>query len=106
LPIALPSGKPNTKPAIERAVALLSLNRTKGMEFIRRAYRAFWCEGRDISERKVLVDLAGDSMEEVSNDSSRRIAQGWGKPPGARPDKLAYRCSSRLMAIFLSVVCQ
>ena len=37
LPIALPSGKPNTKPAIERAVALLSLNRTKGMEFIRLA---------------------------------------------------------------------
>lgn len=77
LPIALPSGKPNTKPAIERAVALLSLNRTKGMEFIRQAYRAFWCEGRDISERKVLVDLAGDSMEEASNDSSRRIAQEW-----------------------------
>lgn len=77
LPIALPSGKPNTKPAIERAVALLTLNRTKGMEFIRRAYRAFWCEGRDISERKVLVDLAGDYMEEASNDSSRGIAQEW-----------------------------
>jgi len=77
LPIALPPGKPNTRPAIERAIALLSLSRTNGMEFIRQAYRAFWCERRDISEKKVLVDLAGDSMEEASNDSSRRIAQEW-----------------------------
>jgi len=77
LPITLPPGKPNTKPAIERAIALLGLNRTNGMEFIRRTYRAFWCEGRDISDRKVLGDLAGDSMEEASNDSSRRIAQEW-----------------------------
>jgi len=77
LPITLPPGKPNTKPAIERAIALLGLNRANGMEFIRRTYRAFWCEGRDISDRKVLGDLAGDSMEEASNDSSRRIAQEW-----------------------------
>src|SRR5262245_45744306 len=54
LPITLPPGKPNTKPAIERAIALLGLNRTNGMEFIRRTYRAFWCEGQDISDRKVL----------------------------------------------------
>ena len=77
LPIALPPGKPNTRPAIERAIALLSLNRTSGMEFIRQAYRAFWCAGRDISDRKVLMDLTGDSAEEASNDSSRHIAQEW-----------------------------
>ena len=77
LAIALPPGKPNTRPAIERAIALLSLNPISGMEFIRQAYRAFWCEGRDISDRKVLMDLTGDSVEEESNDSSRRIAQEW-----------------------------
>lgn len=77
LPIALPPGKPNTRPAIERAIALLSLNRTSGMEFIRQAYRAFWCAGRDISDRKVLMALTGDSVEEASHDSSRRIALEW-----------------------------
>ena len=77
LPIALPPGKPNTRPAIERAIALLSLNRTNGMEFIRQAYQALWRAGRDISDRKVLMDLTGDAVEEESNDSSRRMAQEW-----------------------------
>jgi predicted DsbA family dithiol-disulfide isomerase len=47
LPIALPPGKPNTLPAIERAVGLLRADRTQGMAFVRKVYRAFWREGQD-----------------------------------------------------------
>ena len=50
LPIALPPGKPNTKLAIEQAVALLRRDPSHMMAFVRETYRAFWCEGRDISD--------------------------------------------------------
>jgi len=94
LPIALPPGKPNTRPAIERAIALLSLNRTSGMGFIRQAYRAFWCAGRDISDRKVLMALTEDSVEEASNHSSRRIALEWETVWHA--DRTSWRAIDRL----------
>jgi predicted DsbA family dithiol-disulfide isomerase len=77
LPIALPPGKPNTRLAIERATGLLMQDRTRGMEFVRQAYRAFWCEGRDISDPQVLRDLSEESVEEGATDHIRRIAQGW-----------------------------
>ncbi len=77
LPIALPPGKPNTRLAIERATGLLIRDRTRGMEFVRQAYRAFWCEGRDISDPQVLRDLSEESVEEGATDHIRRIAQGW-----------------------------
>jgi len=77
LPIALPPGKPNTKLAIERAAGLLTRDRTGGMEFVRKAYRAFWCEGRDISDPLVMRDLSKESAEKGVTDNIRRIAQGW-----------------------------
>lgn len=77
LPIALPSGKPNTRLAIERATGLLIRDRTRGMEFVRQAYRAFWCEGRDISDPQVLRDLSEECVEEGATDRIRRIAQEW-----------------------------
>ncbi|HET7439078.1 MAG TPA: DsbA family protein, partial [Nitrospira sp.] len=77
LPIELPPGKPNTKLAIERAAVLLIRDRTRGMEFVRQAYRAFWCEGRDISDPQVLRELSDGIVEEGMTDNIRRIAQGW-----------------------------
>jgi len=52
-------------------------DRTRGMEFVRQAYRAFWCEGRDISDPQVLRDLSEESVEEGATDHIRRIAQEW-----------------------------
>jgi predicted DsbA family dithiol-disulfide isomerase len=82
LPIALPPGKPNTRPAIEQAVALLRRDPLPMMAFVRETYRAFWCEGRDISDPVVLrqlVEQAGGSPESMStvNDEDRRVAQEW-----------------------------
>ena len=82
LPIVLPPGKPNTRPAIEQAVALLRRDRSHGMTFVRETYRAFWCEGRDISDPAVLRQLAeqgGGSQESMGpiNDESRQVAQEW-----------------------------
>jgi predicted DsbA family dithiol-disulfide isomerase len=82
LPIALPPGKPNTRPAIEQAVALLRRDRSHGMAFVRETYRAFWCEGRDISDPAVLrqlVEQGGGSTESMGtiNDESRQVAQEW-----------------------------
>ncbi|MBI5314714.1 MAG: DsbA family protein [Nitrospirae bacterium] len=82
LPIALPPGKPNTKPAIEQAAALLRRDRAQGMAFVRETYRAFWCEGKDISDPVVLKQLAeqtGASTENVGaiDDESRQIGQAW-----------------------------
>lgn len=77
LPIALPPGKPNTLPAIEYAIALLQKEPRVGMDFIRRAYRAFWCEGRDISDPVVLKELAGEHVVENGNGQSQVLAQKW-----------------------------
>ena len=82
LPIALPPGKPNTRPAIEQAVGLLQRDRAQGMAFVRETYRAFWCEGRDISDPEVLrqlVEQAGGPPESVDtiNNESRQVAQEW-----------------------------
>ena len=82
LPIAIPPGKPNTKPAIEQAMALLQRDRSQGMGFVRETYRAFWCEGRDISDPLVLRQLAeqiGCPQESIGsiNDESRQVAQEW-----------------------------
>ena len=82
LPIALPSGKPNTKPAIEQAVGLLRRDPSHAMAFVRETYRDFWCESKDISDAEVLrqlVEKAGGSAESVGtiNDEDRRVAQEW-----------------------------
>jgi predicted DsbA family dithiol-disulfide isomerase len=82
LPIALPPGKPNTKPAIEQAVAFLRHDPSHAMTFVRETYRAFWCEGKDISDPEVLsrlVEQAGGSPESMDsiNSEDRRVAQEW-----------------------------
>lgn len=77
LPIALPPGKPNTLPAIEQAIALLQKEPRVGMDFVRRTYRAFWCEGRDISDPVVLKELAGEHVVENSDGQSQVLAQKW-----------------------------
>ena len=82
LPIALPPGKPNTRPAIEQAVALSRSDPSHMMNFVRETYRAFWCEGKDISDPEVLrllVEQAGGSPESVGtiNGEDRRVAQEW-----------------------------
>jgi predicted DsbA family dithiol-disulfide isomerase len=82
LPIALPPGKPNTRPAIEQAVALLRRDPSHMMTFVRETYRAFWCEGRDISDPGVLrqlVEQVGGSPESMGaiNGESRQVAQEW-----------------------------
>jgi predicted DsbA family dithiol-disulfide isomerase len=84
LPIALPPGKPNTRPAIEQAVALLRSDPTHMMTFVRETYRAFWCEGQDISDPEVLrllVEQAGGSRESAGaiEHEDRRVAQEWEK---------------------------
>ena len=82
LPIALPPGKPNTKLAIEQAVALLRCDPLHMMAFVRETYRVFWCEGRDISDSEVLrqlVEKVGGSSESVGSidGEDRRVAQEW-----------------------------
>jgi predicted DsbA family dithiol-disulfide isomerase len=82
LPIALPPGKPNTRPAIEQAVAFLRRDPSRMMTFVRETYRAFWCEGRDISDPAVLrqlVEQVGGSPESVgtTNGEDRRVTEEW-----------------------------
>lgn len=82
LSIALPVGKPNTRPAIEQAAALLRRDRWHGMAFVRETYLAFWCGGRDISDPEVLRQLVeqGGGLPEsrgTIDDESRQVAQEW-----------------------------
>jgi predicted DsbA family dithiol-disulfide isomerase len=52
------------------------------MAFVRETYRAFWCEGKDISDPEVLrqlVEQAGGSPESMGTitDGDRQVAQEW-----------------------------
>jgi len=77
LPITLPSGKPNTGPAIELAGHLLSQGGMQGMEFVRRVYHAFWGNGEDISDPIVLSRLSEGLGEDECGVESQRIVQEW-----------------------------
>ena len=77
LVISLPLGKPNTRLAIEWAASLLRQDAGRGMEFVRQAYRAFWCEGLDLSDSLVLQQLAGESAVDGEAEESCRIVQEW-----------------------------
>jgi 2-hydroxychromene-2-carboxylate isomerase len=77
LPVAMPHAKPHTGAAIERAIALLAQDRTKGCEFVREAYRAFWCRGQDLSDRKVLDRLTGQGWDVEQSGEWLDIATAW-----------------------------
>ena len=77
LSIALPPGKPHTGLAIERAIALLIQDRTRGMEFVRAAYRAFWWKGQDLSDPNTLDRITGDCLDVLPNSERLEIATRW-----------------------------
>lgn len=77
LPITLPPGKPNTLPAIVQAVAILEMDSQHGMDFVRRTYRAFWCDGQDISDPLILKQLAGKYFSEDVEGRNEVNAQKW-----------------------------
>ena len=47
------------------------------MEYVRRVYRAFWCNGRDISDQAVLTQLLEGLGEGEADEQSRRMAGEW-----------------------------
>ena len=77
LPIALPLGQPNTRPAIQLAVGLLRADRDRGMNFVRATYRAFWCEGQDISDPSVLSLLCEGFPVHEGDADNQRTAHAW-----------------------------
>jgi predicted DsbA family dithiol-disulfide isomerase len=77
--IAVPPGKPNTELAIRYGAAALRADPIAGRRFVRSLYRAFWREGRDLSDPGVLdalaaeAGLAGFEPDREATD----IAKGW-----------------------------
>lgn len=61
VPIAVPPGKPRTRPAIEHAAAALRADAERGRAFVRALYRAFWVDGADLSDAGVLARLAAEA---------------------------------------------
>ena len=56
--IAVPPGKANTAAGLLAAAAALRVDAERGAAFRQAVYRAFWRDGRDISEPAVLDELA------------------------------------------------
>lgn len=82
LPIVVPDGKPNTRPAIQLAVRLLARNPVQGSRLVRRLYQCFWRDGRDISESRVLGEmLVALGIDEQGllgkDDASVRVLDDW-----------------------------
>ena len=71
LSIALPSGKPNTGPAIALAASQLQRGREAGMQMVRALYRAFWVNGQDLSNPLVLDEFGitdGSDLDKVMEE--------------------------------------
>jgi predicted DsbA family dithiol-disulfide isomerase len=77
LSIALPPGKPHTGAAIDRAILLLRQDRAQGMDFVRQAYGAFWREGKDLSDPRVLDRLAPVPLKQATAGDTLRTAGEW-----------------------------
>lgn len=75
--ISLPPGKPKTGLAIEWAAALLNQDVGRGMMFVRETYRAFWCDGQDISDPMVLAQLAEGVEAGAVGEERRRMTREW-----------------------------
>lgn len=82
LPIALPEGKPNTRPAIHLGARALAADASRGAALVDRLYRLFWCEGQDISDATVLADAvlsAGLDQHQLAGneEQAERMLQAW-----------------------------
>ena len=77
LTLELPVGKPNTGPAIAFAAECLNRDLDSGMMLVRAIYRAFWIDGRDISNPDVLAELAGSPPSREGSASAPRIVGQW-----------------------------
>ncbi len=82
LPIAVPAGKPNTRPAIELAARVLGRDVGQGSALIRRLYWWFWRDGRDISDvrvlREALASLGLDPQGLLEKDeATAHILDDW-----------------------------
>ena len=67
----LPSGKPNTGPAIALAASQLQRGREAGMQMVRALYRAFWVNGQDLSNPLVLDEFGitdGSDLDQVMEE--------------------------------------
>ena len=103
LSLALPPGKPHTGAAIDLAIVLLRRDRARGMQFVRRAYSAFWCEGKDLSNPQVLDQLCGDPSNGVNAAQTHCARMGIGlagdRTSGGSCDRVVrWRTSRRLAA--------
>jgi predicted DsbA family dithiol-disulfide isomerase len=56
--IALPPGKANTSNGLLATAAALRADPVKGAAFRHAVYRAYWRDGKDVSDPRVLADLA------------------------------------------------
>lgn len=76
LPISLPSGKPNTGHAIALAASQIQRDRESGMQVVRALYRAFWLEGRDLSNPLVLDEFGLADGTDI-DQQIEEWRQGW-----------------------------
>lgn len=81
LPIMVPEGKPNTRPAIQLAARLLAQDPEQGGKFVRHLYRLFWRDGWDISDagvlREALAELGLDPQGLIEKEqATARILDG------------------------------
>jgi predicted DsbA family dithiol-disulfide isomerase len=77
VPLSLPATLPDSGPAISAAAAAYRLDPDAAADFRIRIYRALWVNGRDISDRAVLEDLARSSLlpPEVADGAPEVVAQ-------------------------------
>ena len=71
LPLTVPEGKPNTRPAIQLAARVLGRDVGQGSALVRRLYWLFWRDGRDLSD----VGVLGEALASLGLDPQGLLEQ-------------------------------
>ncbi len=84
LTIAVPKGKPNTRPTIAVSARALRADPLRARDFIRSIYRLFWVDGQDLSDEGLLQrkadrhGLPGAELVGPAAGSVDQVLRDWG----------------------------
>lgn len=79
--VATPGGRPNTRAALQAVAAVDRVHPVRGEAFRTGLFRAYWWNGRDLSDRTVILEVATTAgvppWVDLEQQASQAVQVGW-----------------------------